>query len=1058
MDQELNTDPTATNNSDDEEYYREDDAFGSLTAVGPDEDVEEYEATQALLRPHAAAAAATEIGPSSPTGDDDRSVASSTGDISITVEGAVRKRRPSVHAPSLQGAAMNDNEDEDVVVIDDDDEDDEDNYAQAADSMAEPTQLHDSSISMDADDVSRTVSTRNKSSRGDSGCDDDDGDDDTKKPDADTRAADMSNGNQTGHDMLEHNANDDENDTTDLESGPVYSLVETSLFSIYACASENTTMELPDIDWDSQQRIYDSIKAVAPTIGKDQWQCRACTFINDNPESLVCSICDFKRIERNEPTGPPMSGMLEDDLGIEIRPKLAKDEKYDEDGEEGWVIFEDNRHLCYGWGIGIPNVCYIRYVGRENEESIEMEWRKKQRRGRRREARAKQAVGVGRDESREKTVSELQAEEYFSPKKRRKKRDSNISSPATPKSTTGRKRQIRSRGSPGSDELGAGNSSTTSCHASPERGGSPGLKSPDDNGNKMQIELRSDGEGARYSSDGESSNERSHVNGNGSVCDRSTSWSCNTCHFLHENKSADFLACEMCRSPRKETNIADFRAALANEAVVNQASPRISFDCSVQPPLQPSAFPLAGVETIEALMYPNGNVNREPEWTIVSADHHLCHEKSSNPDEISGTCTMSWIRQGDPRPFTTRWRVCKGRASRGTAPLLLSTEQVANVARRRPASRKKRVLNDASSSKEDGFASDSASTSSSTKRQKKGYLEDRLGMSMEDIEKAMPKALAERVHDCVWVPWKGKDGGKVYHPALILRPADISGKTDALELVGTMIEKSIQTKSPEVWNRHLVFWYSYGYSWAKKGAARGCKAFTLEEPEILVPYSVGVERGYNRPEDLMSKINSPNLISWREGCFLDGLKQIEKDAKVEKRLRGGPFFFEHQRQMLREEAKRLEGERELRIDMGREEKAAKREKRRMEDREAGKDKVNDRNCSAGLCSLELCSGEAKMTEGFREAGFWHTITLDNDRKKESVSNLSLQQLEYMMERRNGDKRWLEHPTNERFHTIWAGPCCTTYSIAQSTKIYRTEGERYFCQPQLFDRVHFIYST
>lgn len=166
MDQELNTDPTAANNSDDEEYYREDDAFGSLTAVGPDEDVEEYEATQALLRPHAAAAAATEIGPSSPTGDDDRSVASSTGDISITVEGAVRKRRPSVHAPSLQGAAMNDNEDEDVVVIDDDDEDDEDNYAQAADSMAEPTQLHDSSISMDADDVSRTVSTRNKSSRG----------------------------------------------------------------------------------------------------------------------------------------------------------------------------------------------------------------------------------------------------------------------------------------------------------------------------------------------------------------------------------------------------------------------------------------------------------------------------------------------------------------------------------------------------------------------------------------------------------------------------------------------------------------------------------------------------------------------------------------------------------------------------------------------------------------------------------------------------------------------------------------------------------------------------
>ena len=190
----------------------------------------------------------------------------------------------------------------------------------------------------------------------------------------------------------------------------------------------------------------------------------------------------------------------------------------------------------------------------------------------------------------------------------------------------------------------------------------------------------------------------------------------------------------------------------------------------------------------------------------------------------------------------------------------------------------------------------------------------------------------------------------------------------------------------------------------------------------------------------MSKINSPSLISWKEGCFLDGLKQIEKDAKVEKRLRGGPFFFEHQRQMLREEAKRLEGEREMRIDMEREEKAAKREKRRMEDRAAGKDKVNDRNHSATLCALELCSGEAKMTEAFSKAGFRHTVTLDNDQKKESVSNLSLQQLEHMMERRNGDKRWLEHPTNERFHTIWAGPCCTTYSIAQSTKIYRTEGE------------------
>ena len=122
----------------------------------------------------------------------------------------------------------------------------------------------------------------------------------------------------------------------------------------------------------------------------------------------------------------------------------------------------------------------------------------------------------------------------------------------------------------------------------------------------------------------------------------------------------------------------------------------------------------------------------------------------------------------------------------------------------------------------------------------------------------------------------------------------------------------------------------------------------------------------------------------------------------------------------------------------REDKAMKRDERGIADREAGKDVVKDR--SAGLCSLELCSGTAKMTKGFRKAGFRDTVTLDNDKKRESVSNLSLQQLEDMMAMRDGDERWLDHPTNRRFHTIWAGPCCTTYSIAQSTKIYRTEGE------------------
>ena len=709
---------TAAYTSNDEEYYNEDDIFGTVTAVGPDEDVEEYEATQQLLESHAASSSA---------------------------------------AAGAAAAVAADN----AFIMDDEDDDDENkHHVQAA---------------------KATASLENIGSRDDSVSDDGDDDDCDKKPHA------------------------------------------------------HAEINLPGVDGDSQQKIYDSIKAAAPTIGKDEWQCPNCTFINDNPDSLVCSVCNAERIERNEPAGPPLSGMLEGDddgTGIEIRPKLAN-------GDGFWISFAKDHHICYGWGMGKPNVCYVRYVGREHEESIEMEWRKTQRRGRSREAKAKQAVGKGCD--REKTVSELQAEEHFRPKTQSKKRpNSNLSFLAAPKSTARRKRKNHSAGgscvSPESDAVGVASSSATPFHAAPEQEKGP------------------------------------------------------------------------------------------------------------------------------------------------------------------------------------------------------------------------------------------------------GYLEKRLGMSMEELDNAMPKALRDSIHDCVWVPWRARDGEKVYHPALILRPTDISGKTEALELVGNMIEKAIITKTTECWNRHLVFWYSSGFSWAKRGAAGSYKAFTLEAPGSLVPYSVGVERGYNQPVELMRKTNSPNLISWRESCFLDGLKQVEKDAKIDKNLRGGPFFFEHQRELLRMEAKRLSAERELRVDMEREEKAAKREKRRITDREAGKDIVNDR--SAGLCSLELCSvscslmlclilhsrlnfalififsvilflslslsisqGEAKMTKGFRKAGFRDTVTLDNDKKRESVSNLSLQQLEYMMGMRNGDERWLDHPTNRRFHTIWAGPCCTTYSIAQSTKIYRTEGEfpHEFCQ-------------
>ena len=1000
-------DPTVVDISDVKEYFREDDAFGSLTAVGPDDDVEEYKATQELLKSHAssaAAAAVTEVTPLSPIVDDTDSVVSA-GDISITVEGAVRKRKFSGgNSAGLRNTRSGALENDDVILIGGND--DEGNYAQIAEA-----------------DISRSeslITGTNQGYKEDSYSDyDSDGD---KKPAAAPRGPDISNGNhQDGGYLPAQNIQNDAFGSTDIESGPVYAYVAESLLSLYV-----DMQNIDEKEAEMQQSIYDNIKAAAPTIGKDQWKCPACTFINDSADALVCSICESQRIERNERTDPPMRGLLEDD-SIEIRPKVANGENCGENEGDHWIIFEHDKHICFGWGIGTPSICYIRYVGREEEKSIEMEWRKTQRRGRSREAGEKEAVGRSRHKSRETTVIELQAEPSLSNKKQKKRKKSdNYSSPTMPTSAKGRERNFRpatqkkycgedsSDSSPGSDEVGAATSSPAPCHTEFR------LEEPFEQGTM------------------DDSNEDSNIDDVESTCDESVSWTCNFCNFFHENMSADFLACKMCSAPREQTDVAKLRTALSFEDASKQAPPRISFDCPQELSLKSSSFPLVGVETIEAFMYPNGNINRKPEWTVVSTDHHLCHEENYDREKMSGTCAMSWIRQGDSRPFTTRWRVCTKRASRGSAPVLFSAEQVENDARRRPAFKKKRAIDD--SSKEDGFTSDSASADSSNKRQKRGYLEKRLGMSMDEIEKAMPKALAERVHDCVWVSWKGKDGGKVYHPALILRPADISGKTDALKLVGTMIEKAIRMNRPDLWNKHLVFWYSYGFSWAKKGPQKDCKAFTLEEPENLVPYTVGVERGYHQPKELTSKISSPNLISWREGCFLDGLKQIKKDAEVEKHQRGGPFFFEHQRQMLRNEAKRLQGERELRIDMERENKAAKRDQRRVEERAASNDQFNSRFVNTDLCSLELCSGQAKMTEGLRKAGFRHVVTLDNDPKKKSVSNLSLKQLEDIIEGINGDQRWQHHPTHKCFHTIWAGPCCTTYSIAQSTKIYRTKGE------------------
>ena len=79
-----------------------------------------------------------------------------------------------------------------------------------------------------------------------------------------------------------------------------------------------------------------------------------------------------------------------------------------------------------------------------------------------------------------------------------------------------------------------------------------------------------------------------------------------------------------------------------------------------------------------------------------------------------------------------------------------------------------------------------------------------------------------------------------------------------------------------------------------------------------------------------------------------------------------------------------------------------------------------------------------MTEGLRKAGVGHRNTLDFDPKKASDSNLSLEQLHDMMQ--DGDHRCRHHLTQKCWNILFAAPDCSTYSIAQSTKIYRTESE------------------
>ena len=143
-------------------------------------------------------------------------------------------------------------------------------------------------------------------------------------------------------------------------------------------------------------------------------------------------------------------------------------------------------------------------------------------------------------------------------------------------------------------------------------------------------------------------------------------WKCRRCTFVHEGSMSEYLLCSACSEPRKETA---FLGATFTEDV-----PTISFECGPDPSSKVD-FPLAAFETIEAYMHPKGHTSSEPEWIVVEDSSHKFHAAEYDPTGMSGTCTMSWIRQGDSRPFTTRWRVCEGRSSRGAGPALLSKEQ-----------------------------------------------------------------------------------------------------------------------------------------------------------------------------------------------------------------------------------------------------------------------------------------------------------------------------------------------------------------------------------------------
>jgi len=104
-----------------------------------------------------------------------------------------------------------------------------------------------------------------------------------------------------------------------------------------------------------------------------------------------------------------------------------------------------------------------------------------------------------------------------------------------------------------------------------------------------------------------------------------------------------------------------------------------------------------------------------------------------------------------------------------------------------------------------------------------------------------------------------------------------------------------------------------------------------------------------------------------------------KDERKAEWERGGPMFFQHLIDEEKEKSEKIAQEDQCKI--------IKRKKTQDASREARRDTKY---------SLELCSGEGRMSSALKERGF-KTVTLDNSNEMESDSSLSLKELETKIE-------------------------------------------------------------